>query len=348
MQTVWFGLVAFMLTAYVILDGFDIGAGILHIVVAKTNDERRLVLRTIGPVWDGNEVWLIAAGGTLYFAFPALYASSFSGFYLPLTIVLWLLILRGLGIEFRAHVNNTVWRGFFDGAFSLSSILLAIFFGAALGNVIRGVPLLANGYFFEALWTNWRVGPHPGILDWYTVLCGAVALITLAIHGAHYVAMKTTGEVFEKSGRLASRLWIPLVVLTAASLVATLSIRRELLANYFRHPVLFVVPVTVVVALAWMRRATRCSNYTHAFWASCLYLAMMLAGAAAALYPNVLPASTDPAYSLTIYNTATGNYSLTLGALWWSFGMLVAIAYFVFVYRMFRGKVSLGKDEHGY
>lgn len=348
METVWFGLVAFMLTAYVVLDGFDIGAGILHVVVAKTNDERRLVLKTIGPVWDGNEVWLLAAGGTLYFAFPVLYASSFSGFYLPVMIVLWLLILRGIGIEFRAHVNNTVWRGFFDGAFSLSSILLAIFFGAALGNVIRGVPLAANGYFFEALWTNWRVGPHPGILDWYTVLCGTVALITLAIHGAHYVAMKTTGEVFEKSGRFASRLWIPLVVLTAASLLATLSIRRELLANYFRHPVLFVVPATVVISLAWMRKATKGNNYTHAFWASCLYLAAMLVGAAAALYPNVLPASTDPAYNLTIYNTATGNYSLTLGTIWWSFGMLVAIAYFVFVYRMFRGKVSLGKDEHGY
>jgi len=348
MQTVWFGLVAFMLTAYVVLDGFDIGAGILHLVVAKTNDERRLVLRTIGPVWDGNEVWLIAAGGTLYFAFPVLYASSFSGFYLPLTIVLWLLILRAIGIDFRAHVNNTVWRGFFDGAFSLSSILLAIFFGAALGNVIRGVPLLANGYFFEALWTNFRVGPHPGILDWYTVLCGTVALVTLAIHGGHYVAMKTTGEVFEKSARLASRLWIPLVVLTAASLVATLSIRHELLANYRRHPVLFLVPATVVIALAWMRKAAKGSNYTHAFWASCLYVAMMLVGAAAALFPYVLPASTDPAYSLTIYNSATGNYSLTLGILWWSLGMLLAIAYFVFVYRMFRGKVSLEKDEHGY
>src|SRR6266478_5499888 len=145
METIWFILVAVMLIGYVVLDGFDLGAGIIHVLVAKTEDERRLILRAIGPVWDGNEVWLVAAGGTLFFAFPRLYASSFSGFYLPLTIVLWLLILRGIGIEFRAHIENRVWQDFFDVIFSISSILLALFFGAALGNVVRGVPLDSNG-----------------------------------------------------------------------------------------------------------------------------------------------------------------------------------------------------------
>jgi len=348
MQTVWFILVAFMLTAYVILDGFDIGAGILHLVVARSEEERRLVLRAIGPVWDGNEVWLIAAGGTLYFAFPVLYASSFSGFYLPLNMVLWLLILRAIGIEFRAHVASVVWRALFDGAFSISSILLAVFFGAALGNVIRGVPLSDQGYFFEALWTNWRVGPKPGILDWYTVLCGVLALITLAVHGGHYVALKTTGALNERAGRIAVRLWLPLVVLTAASLAATLSIRHGLLTNFLNHPILFIVPASVVFALGWMAIARKRANHQHAFWASCLYVAAILVGAAVALYPNVLPASTDPTYSLTIYNTSIGEYSLRLGLVWWTFGMLVAIGYFVFVYRMFRGKVSLEGDEHWY
>src|SRR5690349_3220263 len=143
MPTVWFIIVAVMITAYVVLDGFDLGAGAIYLLVAKTPQERRAVLRSIGPVWDGNEVWLLAAGGTLYFAFPLLYASSFSGFYLPLMMVLWLLMLRAIGIEFRAHLENPVWRGFFDVIFSVSSILLAIFFGAALGNVVRGVPLAA-------------------------------------------------------------------------------------------------------------------------------------------------------------------------------------------------------------
>src|SRR5437867_8594834 len=145
METIWFCLVAVMIAMYVVLDGFDIGAGIIHLLVAKSDSERRLVLRSIGPVWDGNEVWLLAAGGTLYFAFPALYASGFSGFYLPLMMVLWLLMLRGIGIEFRTHMEHPVWQGFFDAVFSLSSVLLTIFFGAALGNVVRGVPLRQDG-----------------------------------------------------------------------------------------------------------------------------------------------------------------------------------------------------------
>src|SRR6266571_7192811 len=149
MEPVWFVLVAVMITAYVVLDGFDLGAGVLHLLIARTDEERKTVIRTIGPVWDGNEVWLLAGGGTLYFAFPLLYASGFSGFYLPLMIVLWLLILRGIGIEFRTHVPSVVWRGLFDGFFALSSILLAVFYGAALANVIRGVPLQPDGYFFE-------------------------------------------------------------------------------------------------------------------------------------------------------------------------------------------------------
>src|ERR1035437_4950039 len=206
METVWFCLVAVMIATYVVLDGFDLGAGAVHLFVARTDAERRAVLRSIGPVWDGNEVWLLAGGGTLYFAFPALYASSFSGFSLPLMMVLWLLILRGIGIEFRTHIQDAVWKSFFDVIFGISSILLAIFFGAALGNVVRGVPLQADGYFFEPLWTNWRVGAQNGILDWYTVICGLVALVTLVVHGSLYLAIKTEGDLNARA-RKAGRWW---------------------------------------------------------------------------------------------------------------------------------------------
>src|ERR1017187_8458520 len=224
MQTTWFCLVAVMIAAYVVLDGFDLGAGIVYLLVARNDSERRTVLKSIGPFWDGNEVWLLAAGGTLYFAFPVLYASSFSGFYLPLMMVLWLLMLRGIGIEFRTHIGEPVWKGFFDVIFGISSILLAIFFGAALGNVVRGVPLQADGYFFEPLWTNWRVGAQNGILDWYTVICGVVALVTLVVHGSLYLAIKTEGDLNARARKVASWFWPVQVVLTVVSLIATVYI----------------------------------------------------------------------------------------------------------------------------
>jgi cytochrome d ubiquinol oxidase subunit II len=341
METVWFIIVAVMIAAYVVLDGFDLGAGIIYLIVGKTGDERRRVLRSIGPVWDGNEVWLLAAGGTLYFAYPQLYASAFSGFYLPLMMVLWLLMLRGIGIELRVHVNNPVWRGFFDVIFSISSALLAIFFGAALGNVIRGVPLGPDGYFFEALWTNFRLGPRPGILDWYTIMAGVVALVTLAAHGALYVTLKTDGEVNQRSRRVATAVWPLQFALTLVSLVATWFVRPSIKENYLAYPVGFLIPAIVFGSLILMRLWTRQGKEFQAFLSSCVYITGMLVGAVFALYPVVLPASTDPAYNLTIHNSAAGHHGLTVGLIWWTLGMILSIGYFVYIYRTFRGKVQL-------
>jgi len=341
METLWFIIVAIMIAAYVVLDGFDLGAGIIYLIVGKTGDERRRVLRSIGPVWDGNEVWLLAAGGTLYFVYPQLYASAFSGFYLPLMIVLWLLMLRGIGIELRAHMNNPVWQGFFDVIFSVSSALLAIFFGAALGNVIRGVPLGPDGYFFEALWTDFRLGPHPGILDWYTVVAGIVALITLTAHGALYVTLKTDGDVGQRARRVATAVWPVQLALTLISLVATWFVRPSIKENYLAYPIGFLIPIVVfgslVLILVWTRRGKE----LPAFLACCLYITGMLLGAVVALYPVVLPASTDPAYNLTIHNAAAGHHGLTVGLIWWTLGMILSVGYFVYIYRMFRGKVQL-------
>jgi len=340
METIWFWLVAFMIAAYVVLDGFDLGAGILHLLIARTEPERQVVLRAIGPVWDGNEVWLIAGGGTLYFAFPRLYASGFSGFYLPLTIVLWLLILRGIGIEFRMHLDSAVWRGLFDGFFALSSLLLAVFFGAALANVLRGVPLQADGYFFEPLWTNWRVGPEPGILDWYTVIGGATALTSLAMHGATYIALKSEGDLNVRAHRMALRIWLPLLVLTTLSLVATLDVRPHVLDNYRTHWISGFIPLMVVASMVALPIFVRRRCELAAFLSSGTYLAAMLAGAAAALYPTVLPASGDSSRSLTIFNAAAGRHALSVGLWWWTGGILLAGGYFILVYRMSRGKVK--------
>jgi len=345
MASLWFWIVAAMLATYVVLDGFDLGAGAIYLVAAKTHEERRLVLRAIGPVWDGNEVWLLAAGGTLYFAFPQLYASSFSGFYLPLMIVLWLLILRGIGIEFRAHIESPVWSGFFDAIFSVSSILLAVFFGAALGNVVRGVPLDATGYFFEPLWTNFKLGPTTGILDWYTVLTGVVALVTLIAHGSYYVALKTDGDLGRRARGVALLCWPVQFFLTFSALLATYFIRPEIMANFRKYPVGIIVPVVVVASLAVMLWANPKGKEKLAFVASSLYIAFMLVGAAFALYPVVLPAR-EHQYDLTIYNTAAGGHGLRVGLVWWTFAAVLAVAYFVFVYRKFRGKVNLGEGHY--
>ena len=346
MPTLWFIIVAVMVAAYVVLDGFDLGAGVIYLGAARTPEERQKIMRAIGPVWDGNEVWLLAAGGTLYFAFPLLYASSFSGFYLPLMMVLWLLMLRGIGIELRAHMENPVWRGFFDFVFCASSALLTIFFGAALGNVVRGVPLGADGYFFEPLWTNFRVGANNGILDWYTVLTGAIAFVTLTAHGSLYVAVKTEDDLNRRARSVAKAAWPLQLLLTIVGLVATVSIRPGVLDNYKHHAIGFLIPVVVFGSLAVIMHALLKRADKIAFVASALYIVGMLVGAAFALYPVVLPASTDPARNLTIYNTAAGHHGLSVGFAWWILGMILALGYFFFLFRMFKGKVRL--EGEGY
>jgi cytochrome d ubiquinol oxidase subunit II len=350
METLWFMIVAVMVAAYVVLDGFDLGAGVIYLGAARTSDERRRIMRAIGPVWDGNEVWLLASGGTLYFAFPQLYASSFSGFYLPLMMVLWLLMLRGIGIELRAHMANPVWIGFFDVIFCVSSVLLCIFFGAALGNVVRGVPLGQDHYFFEALWTNFRVGANPGILDWYTVLTGLIALVTLTTHGSLYVAIKTEGDLNRRARAVALAVWPVQVLLTIVGLVATIYIRPTVLDNYRVHIVGFLIPGVVYgslgVMIYAMRKGQDVAAEKLAFVASALYIVGMLVGAAFALYPIVLPSSTDPALNLTIYNTAAGHHGLVVGFTWWILGMILALCYFTLLFRMFKGKVRL--EGEGY
>jgi cytochrome d ubiquinol oxidase subunit II len=349
MPTIWFMIVAAMISVYVLLDGFDLGAGAVHLFIAKNDEERRTILRAIGPVWDGNEVWLVAAGGTLFFAFPLLYASSFSGFYLPLMMVLWLLMLRAIGIEFRTRIDDKLWKGFFDVVFGLASILLVIFFGAALGNVIRGVPLNADGYFFEPLWTNWRVGVENGILDWYTVVCAVVALLTLVVHGSLYLATKTEGDLNRRARKVVSTVWPVQVAATIFSLIATVYAVPRVLDNYHRWPVGYLAPVIVSASLVYLYFAHSRGHEKAAFLASCAYIAGMLVGAAFALYPNVLPASTGQQYSLTIYNAATGSHGMAIGFVWWTMAIFLALGYSVFIYRMFRGKVDLGEaGEHGY
>ena len=348
METVWFCLVAIMIALYVVLDGFDLGAGAIHLLVAKTEDERRLVIRSIGPVWDGNEVWLLAAGGTLYFAFPVLYASGFSGFYLPLMIVLWLLILRGISIEFRGQVDSPVWAKFWDVVFASASLLLAIFYGAALGNVVRGVPLDDKGYFFEALWTNFRLGASTGILDWYTILVGLAALVTLGLHGALWLCLKTEGPVHKRAQVLARTSWWGALAFTMLLTVVTFRVQPHVPANLSEHPGGYVFPALALAGLVGMFWFIRKNDDLKSFLASCVYLLGMLTSVVFGLYPLVLPASSNPAYSLTISNAKAGDYGLRIGLAWWGVGMILVAGYSVYVYRHFGGKVKVESGEETY
>jgi cytochrome d ubiquinol oxidase subunit II len=349
METVWFCLVAVMIAMYVVLDGFDLGAGAVHLFVARTDAERRSVLRSIGPVWDGNEVWLLAGGGTLYFAFPALYASSFSGFYLPLMIVLWLLILRGIAIEFREHVHSLVWQPLWDAVFSVASALLAIFFGAALGNVVRGVPLDRAGTFFLPLWTDFTVGKDAGggILDWYTVLVAVAALATLVVHGALWIALKTEGDLEARARRTAARAWWGLAASVILITFLSFHIQPHLQASFEARPWGCVFPILALAGLVGVPLMNRRRRELAAFLCSCLSIVGLLTSAAFGVYPNVLPSNSDPALSLTVSNAAAPLYGLRIGLVWFIPGMLLATGYFVYTYRSFSGKGKLD-DEAPY
>ena len=337
METLWFALVAVMIAAYVVLDGFDLGAGIVYLLIARNDAERRVVLKSIGPFLDGNEVWLLAAGGTLYFAFPVLYASSFSGFYLPLMIVLWLLILRGLSLEMRSHVEMGLWSQFADATFALSSSLLAIFFGAALGNVIRGVPLNADGYFFLPLWTNFTPQHDAGILDWYTIPIGLAAFAALMFHGALWVAYKTEGDVQTRARMLANRLRWAVVALT----VLVLGLSELVQPRAVRGAWLLPLAAIAIAIAGWFSKSDRTR-----FLASSGFIVAMLVGAVLGVYPYVLPSNSDPALSLTIYNASAAPYGLSIGLRWFIPGMILAAGYFFYVYRHFAGKVQ--SDGEGY
>ena len=346
MDTFWFIAVALMITLYVLLDGFDLGAGAIHLFAARNERERRTILRAIGPVWDGNEVWLIAGGGTLFFAFPLLYASAFSGFYLPLIIVLWLLIIRGLSVELRGHIHDPMWGSFWDAMFFIGSSLLAIFFGAALGNVVRGVPLNESGSFFQPLWTNFSpFAETPGILDWYTVLMGLLALATLIVHGANYLAVKTENELNARSRRISRAGWVALLVLTVVGTIATFWVSPWMLESFGARPFGYVLPLVAIAGLVGMILFNVRENDRAAFLSSSAFIVGMLTSTVFAVYPRVLPA-VNPENSLTVTSAAASDYGQAVGIIWWSIGMVFAAIYFIVVYRLFRGKVRL--EDEGY
>jgi cytochrome d ubiquinol oxidase subunit II len=339
MEALWFAIVAGMLAIYVVLDGFDFGVGFLHLAVARTEAERRTVLAAIGPFWDGNEVWLLAGGGALFMAFPAAYAAGFSGFYLPLMLLLWVLILRGLSIELRSHVANPLWASFWDATFALGSTLIAIVLGAALGNVLRGVPLDRTGTFHVPLFDSFWPGRSSGVLDAYTVLVGVFTLVALGGHGGLYLALKTEGALHARSLRAARLLWICAAALFPLVTWATARVAPDLPSAAAGRPLVWVLGVLVVAAAATLTWGLLRARPGTAFIGSSGTLFTLLGTAAAARWPVLLRSNVNPLYSLDAYAAATSNHGLRVALTWTLIGLPMACAYFVLLARLFRGKV---------
>jgi cytochrome d ubiquinol oxidase subunit II len=344
----WFAVASVMLTIYVVLDGFDFGAGALHLFVARTDRERRQVLAAIGPFWDGNEVWLLATGGALFVAFPRVLASGLSGFYFAIFLVLWVLILRGVSIEFRSHVDHPLWRAAWDAIFAGASTLLPVLFGAALGNLVRGLPLDTQGWFALPLFTDFSAKSPVGILDWYTVLAGVFALIALAGHGATFLAWKSDGPVHERSRRAAARLYGGVALLWPMLTVATWLVNAPMLAALPGRPLAWLALLLAVGGLIGVRLGLRDDRPLRAFLGSCAFLAGMLAATAACVFPVMLRAIGGGGASLTAYNASVPTASLVTATGWWVVGFPLAVAYFVILFRLHRGKVVAPQGRDGY
>jgi len=345
METFWYAAVALMLAVYVVLDGFDFGVGIVYLFAARTETERRVALLSIGPVWNGNEVWLLAGGGLLFFAFPKAYAAGFSGFYLALVLVLWLLIVRGLALELRSHLDHQLWKQLWDAAFSGASLLLAVVFGAALGNLIRGVPLNREGYFFVALWTDFLTGPEPGILDWFTILTGLTSASILALHGACYLAMKCEGDLYRRADRFASLAGWAAVGGTLLTVIAVPVVQPSLRLNFAGHPFEYLLPLTGLLMLGSTLYLRFRHSDTAAFFTSSFFILAMLGSVACGMYPHILVSTTDPALSLTAFNTSTDSYGLGIGFIWFMGGFVLVLAYQIYAHHAFWGKVSPQADS---
>jgi cytochrome d ubiquinol oxidase subunit II len=326
MATAWFILLAAMVTTYVVLDGFDLGAGALHFLIGRDEREREALTETYGPVWNGNEVWLIASGGVLFMAFPTAYSSAFSGLYFGLILVLWLLIGRGLALELRHQLDNQMWRSACDVIFWLSSATLAFVLGVALGNVVRGVPLRADGFFHLPLFN---------LLNWYALLVGVVGLVVLCAHGANFLALRARGEPAARARRWARRLWWVEAALFVGMIGPTYAVRDEMLTNLSDHPWRILFPLLAVTGLVALLVYQRRAQPGRAFIGSSAFIVGLLTTMAAGIYPNVLPAHDDRPFSLTVDNAAAGDHALRVALYWWPVGIALTVGYFVYAYRLF-------------
>jgi cytochrome d ubiquinol oxidase subunit II len=325
-----------LLAGYAILDGFDLGAGMLHLF-ARGDEERRVVMNAIGPVWDGNEVWLITFGGALFAAFPHAYATVFSGFYIPFMLLLFALIFRAVSMEFRGKRASARWRAAWDACFAGGSLVATLLFGVAAGNMLRGIPVGADREF---------AGSMLDLLTPFPLLTGVFAVALFALHGALYLHLKTEGALRQRIRTLLRRVYAGFLVLLAAVTAAALATVPSALGNIAHAPAAWGAVVVNVLAVLNIPRAIRRGQPFYAFVCSACGIAATVFLFALALFPNLVPSSIDPAYSLTMYNAASSEK--TLGIMRWIalIGMPFVLVYTAVIYRVFRGTVRIGRSSY--
>lgn len=348
MIATWFGIISFMLIVYVALDGRNFGAGMLFWQVAKTPQERRQVIAAIGPLWTWHEVWLVGFGGSLVAVFPRLMASAFSGYYLALMLILWGLILRGISLEVGGHINDRLWQGFWDTVFMFSNFLLAILFGAAAGNLERGVPLDARGNFSMAFFTDFTPYGNVGLLDWYTVSVAIFVAVLLAAHGATYLVLKTEGPVHDRSARWAKLLWVIVAPLFVIITIESWKIRPVLFQDSVHRPLCWLGCLIIIISSLFLISGLTSGREKQAFIGSNAVVVGVLGTGAVALFPIMLYSTLAPENSLTAYAVASQPNAFLFASIWWPIGFILAVSYFVFISRHYAGKASARKDNQGF
>jgi cytochrome bd ubiquinol oxidase subunit II len=338
LETIWFLLWGILWAVYFMLDGFDLGLGTLAPFIASNENEKRVIYNSMGPFWDANEVWLITAGGVTFAAFPTTYAVMFSALYTPLLLLLFALILRAVALEFRSKVDDQGWKKLWDVCLFVGSFVPSLLLGVAFANIFKGIPVDGEGVFHGNLLT---------LLNPYGLLGGILFTLLFLVHGALWLAIKSEGTLEKKAAKAASGIWIILLVVAVAFLVATW-FATSLYVNYLNSPALMVIPLVTVLALLGTRLFIAKMAYWKAWFSSSLTIVGATLFGVVGLYPNLFPSSLDPAYSLTIFNSSSSPLTLKimLGVAL-SFVPIV-IAYQVWSYYVFRDKVTkedLASDE---
>ncbi|HUX42069.1 MAG TPA: cytochrome d ubiquinol oxidase subunit II [Rectinemataceae bacterium] len=342
LQVIWFVLWGLLWTVYFMLDGFVLGSGFMSVFLAKSDTEKRQVINSVGPVWDGNEVWLVTAGGATFAAFPTTYAMMFSNLYLALFLLLSALIFRGVSFEFRGKVDKAGWKKFWDVVMVVSSFIPALLFGVAFGNIFEGLPMKND---FAAATFAYQ-GTFFGLLNPYALVTGLLFVLLFAVHGSLYTALKTDGEIAQRAKAMVKRLWWPLLAVAVAFLVYT-AFATKLWDNYLASPILLILPLLAVAGLVSVFIFASRDSYGLAFAASLVTVATVVATGVGGLFPNLIPSSLDPASNLNIMNSSSSDYTLRVMTVVAFVIVPIVIIYKIWVYRLFRAPVTAAEVSEG-